>query len=75
MIDSIAKIVTVDLIFDLSTWSHVIEKCCKLELLELGVCTFVKCCKPHKKGILKLNNKKCVFLRLQYLSDSLPLTI
>lgn len=41
MIDSIAKIVTVDLIFDF-TWSHVIEKCSKLELPELGVCPVVK---------------------------------
>ena len=41
MIDCIAKIVTVDLIFDF-TWSHVIEKCSKLELLKLGVCPVVK---------------------------------
>lgn len=41
MIDSIAKIVTVDLIFDF-TWSHVIEKCSKLDRLELGVCPVVK---------------------------------
>ena len=41
MIDSIAKIVTVDLIFDF-VWSHVIEKCSKLERLELVVCP---CCK------------------------------
>ena len=41
MIDSIAKIVTVDLVFDF-TWSHVIEKCSKLDRLELGVCLVVK---------------------------------
>lgn len=41
MIDSIAKIVTVDFIFDF-TWSHVIEKCGKLDCLELGVCPVVK---------------------------------
>ena len=41
IIDSIAKIVTVDLIFDF-TWSHVIEKCSKLDRLELGVCPVVK---------------------------------
>lgn len=41
MIDSIAKIVTVDFIFDF-TWSHVIEKCGKLDRLELGVCPVVK---------------------------------
>lgn len=41
MIDSIAKIVTVDLIFDF-TGSHVIEKCSKLDRLELGVCPVVK---------------------------------
>ena len=40
MIDSIAKIVTVDLIFDFT--SHVIEKWSKLKLLELGVYPVVK---------------------------------
>lgn len=41
MIDSIAKIISVELIFDF-TWLHVIEKFSKLELLELGVCPVVK---------------------------------